>query len=387
MEILKTAGSRLLSLLRYAAGAAALSLVVILMLWCNYTVDCSGYFQGNTYLRDTVNMLLSGEDIIGYELLNSSQRDIMKIMVSNMDPVPGTVALGSSRILQLNRATLRDEDFFNCALTGGDIADVMGTFYLFDREDKLPHTVIIGFDPWLLRGGEDAMDRRSDRQLYTEFLNTKLGYHLEYTRADTSEKWEALLSLNYFQDNVTYKTRDDSGVEKPQPVTGDLYSQTTEVKCKDGSLLYDVNFRNRSQEERDADALYQTENLLHMCDYKQVPQEMIDRWDQFFAYAQSRGVTIELVLTPYHPIAYDFAVAHPEQYPGFLATEPIVRQLAAKYGLTVYGSYNPHAIKGMTSADFYDGLHCTSDAMGMLFWGNVTADGSNWPEEKTDSAA
>ena len=29
----------------------------------------------------------------------------------------------------------------------------------------------------------------------------------------------------------------------------------------------------------------------------------------------------------------------------------------------------------------------SSDAMGMLFWGNVTADGSNWPEEKTDSAA
>ena len=369
MNGLKLIGSRLLSLVRIVASAAALAIVPALVIYLNYSIDCSGYFQGDLELREVSNMVLAGEDLVGYELLNEKQRYIMKIIANNMDPLPKTIALGSSRILQLNTDILRvnEGEFFNCALTGGDAADAMGTFYLFDREDRLPETVIIGFDPWLLR--TDARDKRSDQALFAEFANTKLGYNMEYEKADTSEKWKALYSPAYFQNNTSFLTRSETGVAKPQVVQGDLYNQTTEVKCGDGSILYDVAFRTRPQDQRNFDAMSICGAFLHMEDYLALDQAGLEMFDRFVAYMQSRGVNVVFMLTPYHPIVYDFATENATRYGGFLETEPAIRAMAQKYNITVYGSYNPHAIEGVAETDFYDGLHCTGGAIEKLLWG------------------
>lgn len=383
VKLLKLIASRLLSAVRLAAGAAVLCTVPLFAIYYSYTTDCSGFFQGDVELRETANMVLAGNNIIGYEKLDNRQRDIMKILANNMEPLPGTISLGSSRILQLSREVLKLESFFNCGMTGGDAADVLGTFYLFDKADRLPGTIIIGFDPWLLRDDDDAFDKRSDKVLYTEFLNEKLGFDLTYEKEDDSASYEALYSPAYFQDNLKFTVRDSLGINKPQPVVGDLYAQTTEVKCGDGSLLYDAAFRERPQEERDSDAYYQTENLMRMQDYPKLGTFMPEVFDRFFAYAKERGVKVILVLTPFHPITYDFAAGtaetNPLRYGGFLATEPKIRELAAKYEMPVYGSYNPHAIEGLTEADFYDGIHCADTALDKLLWGYTTPDGSDLP--------
>lgn len=379
-NIVKTAASRLLSAVRLVLGGLVLLTVPLFAMFYSYTVDCSGFFQGDLELREVVNMLLAGENIIGYEKLDNRQRDIMKILANNFDPVPQTIALGSSRILQLTKELARTDSFFNCALTGGDAADVLGTFYLFDRENRLPDTIMIGFDPWLLRDDADAFDKRSDKVLYTEFLNEKLGFDLGEQEQEAEDYRYVLYSPNYFQDNVNFTLRDSLGIEKPQIVTGDLYGQTTEVKCGDGSLLYDAAFRARPQEERDSDAYYQTENLLRMQDYPTLGTFMPEVFDRFFAYAKERGVNIVIVLTPFHPIPYDFTVeSGSPRYGGFLQTEPKIRELAAKHNIPVYGSYNPHAIEGVTSADFYDGVHCADTALEKLLWGTTSPDGSDLP--------
>ena len=368
-RFIRTAGSRLLSALRLALGAALLAPLPLLMVWYNYTVDCSGYFQGDLYLREVGNMVLAGEDIVGYEKMNNQQREILKIFVNNIDPMPDVIALGSSRIMQLSREVLHVESFFNCSVTGGDRADVMGTFYLFDREDRLPQTFIIGFDPWLLRS--DAIDGRTDKELYAEFLEKCLGMvpDVEYEETNHDEKWEALYSPEYFQNNVTFAQRDTTGVDKPQVVVGDLYNQTTEVKRGDGSLLYDVNYRNRSLEERLGDALAQCGNFLYMENYDSVDEECVELFDKFFAYAKERGVNIVIFFTPYPPLVYNYCEANAERYGGFLETETVVRELAAKYDIPVYGTYDADAIEGVTEEDFYDGLHCTGAAIEKMLYG------------------
>ncbi len=365
--------NRILSGARLAAGFLVLITVPLFTIYYSYTTDVSGFFQGDLVLREVANMVLSGTDIIGYEQLNNSERDIMKIFASEIDPVPEVITLGSSRILQLTSDIVGTDSYFNCAMTGGDAADVLGTFYLFDEDDRLPETIVIGFDPWLLRDdeGNGGWDRRSDKELYTEFLNAKLGYNIVYEKEDDSAAYEALFSPNYFQDNITYTLRDSANIEKPIPVVGDLYSQATEVKRADGTLLYDATFRERSQIDINNDALYQTENLLHMQDYPELGTLMPEVMDEFFAYAQTRNVNIIIVLAPFHPITYDFvestAQTDPLRYGGFLATEPKIRELAEKYNIPVYGSYNPHLIEGITEEDFFDGLHCKESAFIKIF--------------------
>ena len=371
-KLAKTVGSRLLSALKLLTGALLLAIVPAVMIYFNYKVDSSGFFQGELQLRAVADMLLQGNDIVGYEQLNSAQRDILKILANNIDPMPENIALGSSRIMQLSRETLGSESFFNFAVTGGDAADVLGTFYLLDLENRLPKTVIIGFDPWLLRGGDYGMDTRSDKELYAEFVTEQLGYPVQYTKPDTSEKWQALISPVYFQENVSFSLRSTTGTNMPQVVEGDLYGQTTEVKRYDGSLLYTAEYRERTTEEVQADALYQSDNLLRMTEYHEVDSEMVEIFDRFFAYAKERGVNVVLVLTPFHPLTYDTILVNDHAWQGFLQTEPTVRALAEKYDITVYGSYNPHAIEGVTEGDFYDGLHCTGGCLEKLLSGVTT---------------
>ncbi len=385
-KLLLTILSRIFSIFKIVLVGAVLCTVPLFTFYFSYIIDCSGFFQGDLEMRAVADMVLGGTDITGYEQLNARERDIIQIMASNIDPKPDTIALGSSRILQLTKEASGSENFFNFGVTGGDVADVMGIFYYFDKLGALPETVIIGLDPWHLRN--NILDYRSDKELYTEFLNEKLGYDIIYEAEDDSAAFEALYSPQYFQDNIVFSQRDDSGVSGPEPVVGDIENQTTEVKCSDGSLKYDVDFRNRSAEEQALDAVYQAENPLYMTSYPEMDTELLEQFDKFFAYAVEQGVTIKIVMPPYHPLTYDGIVElnelEPGRYGGFLATEPAIRELCAKHGIQVYGSYNPSAIEGVTADNFYDGLHCDTDALEKSLWGYTTPDGSSIQSAETD---
>ncbi|MEG0616710.1 MAG: hypothetical protein RR508_03990, partial [Oscillospiraceae bacterium] len=189
--------------------------ILIYMLWFNFTVDRAGYFQGDTFVRDIANMLISGKDVSGYEQMD--ERQVSKLLVQNISKMPSTVALGSSRILQMNSSVARTEDFFNFGMVGADYADIFGTFYLLLKANKLPENIIIGFDPWYLNGNEDFLDKRSDKQLYSEFLSEELGRDTDFKPRDDSDKWKALATIGYFQGNEKYYNRDKKLEKNTQP--------------------------------------------------------------------------------------------------------------------------------------------------------------------------
>ena len=188
---------------RLALGAAAFVPIFLFMVLFNFKVDCQGYFQGDQELRDVVELMLSGHDVVGAERLNNSQRKIIKTFVHNMEDVPATIALGSSRVMMISSEMLKTDSFYNCAITGADMYDLMGTYYLFEQRGAVPQNIIIGVDPWVF-GGEDAVDPRSDKALYAEFLLRDLGIETDFETEDPTMKWEALYSPSYFQGNLTY---------------------------------------------------------------------------------------------------------------------------------------------------------------------------------------
>ena len=70
-----------------------------------------GLFQGDQELRDVVELMLSGHDVVGAERLNNSQRKIIKTFVHNMEDVPATIALGSSRVMMISSEMLKTDSF------------------------------------------------------------------------------------------------------------------------------------------------------------------------------------------------------------------------------------------------------------------------------------
>ena len=100
---LRFLGSRLLSALRLALGALLFTPVFALLVAVNYGVDCQGYFLGDTYLREIATMLFEGKNVVGFNQLNGRELEVLEVIVANMneETTPETIALGSSRILQL----------------------------------------------------------------------------------------------------------------------------------------------------------------------------------------------------------------------------------------------------------------------------------------------
>ena len=350
---------------RLAIGAAAFVPLFLFMVLFNFKVDCQGYFQGDQELRDVVELMLNGHDVVGAERLNNSQRKIIKTFVHNMENVPATIALGSSRVMMISSEMLGTDSFYNCAITGADMYDLMGTYYLFEQRGAVPQNIIIGVDPWVF-GGEDAVDPRSDKALYAEFLLRDLGIETDFETEDPTMKWEALYSPSYFQGNLTYFLSAQGEVVKPQAVEGDVMAQDTEVMRSDGSIVYSRSFRTQPQESVDAAALEQTGNFFRMEYYEEPEEERIELFTKFVQYLQEKGIRVVFLLSPYHPIAYDNAMENAGHYSGFVATEPLIRRIAKQLDVPVYGSYNPYAM-GLTNADFYDGIHVRSEALSSFF--------------------
>lgn len=367
---LRFLGSRLLSALRLALGALLFTPVLALLVAVNYGVDCQGYFLGDTYLREIATMLFEGKAVVGFEQLKDREREVIEVIVANMDEttLPQTIALGSSRILQLTQEMV-GTSFYNSGTSGGDFYDVLSAFYVYDKAGKLPENVIIGIDPWLFNADSSAQDDRSDKTLYAEFLTEKLGIPTAYEKKDLSLTWKFLFDLSYFQGNIDYKLNGAPGKNQPTAVSaGELYKQDTEVKCADGSLLYTEEYRTRSQEAVDYDALIQTTNMFRIEYYYKPDAERVAIFEKWLQYMQAQGVNVIFILAPYPPIVYDHAAANPERYSGFFGTETTIRRLGKEYNIPVYGSYNPYAIPA-TSADFYDGLHPHGDCLARFFPG------------------
>ncbi len=365
-----TAADRVVSALRIALGAFLFVPLLALPVYVNYYVDCQGYFLGDSELRTIATALFEGHAVVGYDQMNGRDREVLDVIVANMDEstTPETIALGSSRVMQLTKDIV-GTSFYNSATTGGDFYDMLTSFYVYDKRGKLPKNVIVEVDPWLFNIDPDAQDKRSNKTLYTEFLAEKLGIPGVYEKEDPAKTWQFLFDLSYFQGNLEFLAEGTPAKSALEIVDGAaLYTQSGEVKCADGSLIYTPDFRSRTQEEIDTDALIQTGAMFRVEGYDAPDAERVAVFETWIRYMQNEGLNVFFLLTPYPPIVYDHAVANAGRYGGFFGAEETVRVLGKKYGVPVYGSYNPHAIPAV-AADFYDGLHPRGECLARFFPG------------------
>lgn len=372
------AANRVLSAVRLALGALLFTPFLALIVYINYTVDCQGYFLGDLDLRGVAEMILAGDDLIGYDQVLSRQREILDTVVANMDDseVPETIALGSSRVMQLSREMVRTS-FYNSSLSGADFYELLCEFYLYDRRERLPKNVIIGIDPWIFNTDIDAQSKRADPMLYAEFVSERLGIPIPYEKEDTSRKWGYLFDLSYFQGNLEYmrsspaledQVETESGAVLSAVPKDKLYELDAEIRRADGSVIYSLSYRNRSQEEIDADALFQTTGMAFLENYPAPDAERLAIFEAWLQYMQKKDINVIFFLAPYPPIEYDHVLENAERYGGLLGTEEAVRALGKRYDIPVYGSYDPYAIPA-TNADFYDGLHPRAECVARIFPG------------------
>lgn len=371
LKLFLTCFSRIFSAVRLTAGALLFLPLLALIVHVNYSIDCQGYFLGDLDTRSIVEMILDGKDIVGFDLILARQREVLDTLVANMNDntVPETIVLGSSRAMQLSEEIV-GTSFYNSSTSGADFCELLCEFYIYDRRGRLPQNIIIGVDPWIFNLDIDAQSKRSDPMMYAEFVSERLGIPIPYETEDTSQNWQYLFDLSYFQGNLDSLQNEavTSGEVQPVPDGVDPYTLDAEIRRPDGSIIYSVSYRNRPQEEIDMDILYQTGGMSFLGNYPEPDPQRLAIFEAWLQYMQEKDINLFFFLAPYPPAEYDNALEKAEEYGGFLGTEEAIRALGRKYNIPVYGSYDPYAIPA-ESTDFYDGLHPRYECVARIFPG------------------
>lgn len=352
--------------------------ILVFMVVVSYNVDRSGLFQGALAPRRIVDLMLEGYDVTNFEQMD--ERQVVQLYAQDVPEAPEAIGIGSSRVLQFNRENTGVNSFFSMGVTGADVRDNMTSYYKMVSYGKTPKVLIWSLDPWVFYGSEAAFDSRADADLYNEFLTKVLNVPTDYEEPDKIELWRALADPAYFQGNVDYYvknhgqaivTDDDGNPIEFNPVEGDPYDQPTTIKRSDGSVLYDVAFRNQSADQIRtlAAEACMSFNSVHMEGFDEMSETQIQAFDSFIKYAQSQGTTVILVLSPWHPYLYGYLLTEPDNHKGFFQVENWVRQYAADNNIPLYGSYDPECIEGLQETDFFDGLHCSGTGIERFFPG------------------
>ena len=348
--------------------------ILLFMVWFSHKVDVSGLFQGELAPRQVANLLLEGSTVSGYDQMD--ERQVLEVYVQNLTEAPDTLALGSSRVLQLSEDLVGGGSFFNAGISGAGPMDIMNIWYLFEREDKLPGTLILEVDPWLFNADPD-INRNSDSELFAEFLEKSLGINADYEEPDTVALWKALVDPAYFQGNVTYYLKQrqtgavltEDGDDIPfKAVTGSIDALDYAVKRADGSIQYPLNFRSWNYDQVMAEVLAQAGTLNALHGFDQMDPYWTDLFTRFIEHVQAKGVNVVFLMTPYHPFIVLHVYNNPEGFTGFFEVEPWVREYAAMNGIPVYGSYHAGRV-GIQESMFFDGLHCKPEALQLMFPG------------------
>jgi hypothetical protein len=333
-------------------------------------IEESGLSDGNAYEEGVAGLLLSGNNV--GNIKNYDERLLQKILIQNDRRQVDEIVLGSSRSYQIHNCTCMrrinpDKIFLNHAVSLATLEDDIAILELYAEEDRLPRTVIIGADPWILNANNDQTKWKTLEPEYRQGL-ARIGA----PPVRSEQVFENIVSdINQI---TVFLSRDVLAKSLYQLMRNQITYYPTDreeldvtVKNKDGSISYAEEMRNTTADKIDASAraYANTVPIFGLGRFTRIDEGSREHFEAAVRYLQSRNVTVILFLAPYHPIVYETIATDP-RYANVKAVESYFREFAATENITVVGSYDPGRFN-LTSGDFIDGAHPRREVVDSLF--------------------
>jgi len=310
------------------------------------------------YEREIASLTSNGQNVAG--VWSYDERLVQRYVAETLHEPPSVLVLGSSRMLQMHRPVWLGS-FQNASVSGGSMLDLMALYNLYaQRPGPAPKVVVFGVDPWML-GKEGPLEPYPLADAYRT-ARQALGLGSAPPAASTPpfgravEQLRILASPTYFQLALKYLvvTR---GHRPFLRATRDT-AAADPIRRSDGSITYDAPMRGRLQKAVDEEArAYASADPIYNLGFSRIDTEAAKELTALLRDAGQRGTCAVVVLMPYHPTVYH-VLATSVRYSVPISVGSFVRQLARSVSAPVVGDYDPAAI-GMTSKDFYDGMHVT----------------------------
>lgn len=243
----------------------------------------------------------------------------------------------------------------NLSVSGAKIEDILAIYNMLQKRNEhfdLGSTkVILGLDPWMFNASYPDTRWMAYGDEFFNFVK-------EPVEGKVLTSLSELVSLSYFQSSWPKLIAKVQGRFKVELTEHSINEMKT--KLPDGSIVYGSEYRERSADvvskeifsSRTGDKLsYGLTKPIHL---REETFEYLKLLIENLKEAQDNNLSLELILTPYHPDEYDFIEAE----------SSFVRQLEDRLlswkdsvHVQLKGSFNPHKLE-VKSMDFYDGIHC-----------------------------
>lgn len=298
--------------------------------------------------------------------------------------------LGSSHVMYVSshrRPSVTGDycrSLINMGVSGGSLEDVAISLQVMVSEETLPERVIIGIDPWTLHFDSDSRWREHEA-IYGNALVT---FGAEGAIRPRQPYWAKvtanLLNLEYLTESLALlrktgirtlvgqhvaKFRSDSqfAADKLRPLVVESldYERGGEVAVTlpDGSHMSarsslehpEVPWFDRGYKITDG----QVDPARAVMDPKAVALLV-----SMVRKVRASGVEIAFLLTPYHPNVW--AAAESRTVPVMREVSAAVRDIGAREGIPVFGSFDPADV-GCGPSEFFDYMHPRPTCLRRIF--------------------
>lgn len=337
-------------MMRLAIKSTLFALIVVgSMAVLNYAIDPARLFTSRDYERTIAEHFLRGEDLA--EIADYDERLVQKFYVEKLVRPPEVLILGSSRSMQMSSKSFPGSSFYNASVTGPTLEDHIAIYGLYASSKKLPKSVIMCLDPWMLTN-QSGWDRW--KSLYREYVvgAQHAGLDARYSaRADLYyrlRRFASLLSPNYFQTSLAMLSegRFGGGYHVRRP--GD--SSDGAVRYSDGSYDYEKSRNERPMLQVHVSAVRYAAQMPRYV----IEDGLAQAFQRFVSAIRRDGVNVVFYLPPYNPATYTNFDASTRN--SMERMEQYIRGFARERAIRVIGSYDPSQT-GYAESDFVDGDH------------------------------
>ncbi len=333
-----------------------ITLFVIAMV--SYYGDAGRLFYKRDVYKIIVQNMLAGKFVHGS--LNLDERLLKKEVIEKEKKTPNKIIIGSSRVMQLTAKIVGDSSFQNHWLPANSIEDMAAILDLYQKKGKLPNTIILGIDPWILNKNNDQLLYKSIKDNYISFFSYQESQFLWEFLSDKINTAAQLFYPYYVLASITKLFQPD------RLIITDTLIKNLDARLPDGSIQYNEERSNPTVYEREKKVNEDLSiGLFGIEGFNAIDSRKKQELETILKFMIQRNIHITIILSPYYPKMYNH-IYNTSKYRNVLLSEIYFRKLSSKYGIALKGSFNPYVLH-LSNEDFIDALHLKKEATEKIY--------------------
>ena len=340
---------------RLFLGQVALIICLFLatILTINYFVDASQVITTKSS-TNMARLALSGKIVAVPK--NYNERVYQVSIIEQMQSMPETIVIGSSRGMYLGKDITGFDIIYNHCVSGACMEDYYALLGLYDKKFlKLPKRIIIELSPWVFyennpdsRWSENITDRSACKDFY-EKVNKET-----FNRTNL-KKENPYLSIPYFQYNME-AIKEKGGkafTTQPAKVSDNISEQ---ADYPDGTIRYDASLElpnpKRLEKVNSTNRGVTYENVHKM---KKIGIQKKREFERLINYLLEKEIEVTFYLEPFSVTQCKF-INEKNTNPVFKSVERYLNETGKNYKIKVVGSYKAKNFR-LSDNQFIDFMH------------------------------